>query len=77
MTAPGPLAGDNPYQLAYQTEQYDKGHSAGLPHGYGDVSVFDALDEPPSDGVDAQSSPDHLYLENTDPPIGAGGNTGP
>lgn len=61
------------YTAAYQTEQFDQGHGADLPHGYGDRSVFDALAAPPAAGVAAQSSPDKLFLENTDPPVGAGG----
>lgn len=73
MTAPGPVPGTNPWTGTYQTEQYDKGHGSDQPHGYGDRSVFDALATPPADGVEAQSSPDKLFLENTDPPVGAGG----
>lgn len=73
MSAPGPLPGSNPWSGTYQTEQFDQGHSAELPHGYGDHSVFDALDAPPAAGVTAQTSPDHLFEENTNPPVGAGG----
>lgn len=73
MTAPGPVPGTNPYTGAYQTQQYDQGLSASLPHGYADSSVFDALNAPPAAGVSAQTSPDHLFEENTNPPVGAGG----
>lgn len=59
------------YTAGYQTEQYDQGHGADQPHGYGDRSVFDALSSPPAAGVSAQSSPDHLFEENTNPPEGA------
>jgi hypothetical protein len=36
--------------------------------------VFGHLSNPPSSGVDASSSPDKVFLENTNPPIGAGGH---
>jgi hypothetical protein len=38
--------------------------------------VFDHLADPPESGVEASSSPDKVFLENTNPPVGAGGNEG-
>jgi len=73
MSAPGPVAGDNPYIGAYQTQQYDQGLAGSLPRGYGDESIFDSLADPPQEGLNAQWSPYHLFQENIDPPIGAGG----
>ena len=63
-----PLAGTNPYTGAYQVKQFD----TTLPPR---ESVLDALDSPPAAGIAAEVSPDMLFLENTDPPLGAGGGT--
>ena len=77
MSAPVPVAGDNPHTGLYQTKQFDQGHGSSLPHGYGDQSVFDALATPPPTGVAAEIAdlPDsHGQLpETTDPTVGAGG----
>lgn len=67
MTAPRPVAGPNPYTLMYQVAQYD----TTIPPK---ETPLDALNQPPQAGVDASSSPDKLFAENTDPPVGAGGN---
>lgn len=69
MTAPGPVAGSNPYTLAYQNKQFD----TTVPPR---ESVLDALTSPPSAGVTAETSPDEVFEENTSPPVGAGGNEG-
>lgn len=69
MTAPGPVPGANPYVGTYQVKQFD---TTWPPH----ESVLDALADPPDAGIAAETSPDHVFAENTDPPVGAGGNTG-
>ena len=66
MTAPGPLAGSNPWTGAYQTKQYDDSHPP-------KESPLHALADPPEGSIEAQASPSKLFLENTDPPVGAGG----
>ena len=70
MTAPGPLAGRNPYTGAYQTKQYDDSHPA-------KESPLHALADPPTGALEATASPSKLFLENTDPPVGAGGTVTP
>jgi hypothetical protein len=70
---PTPVAGDNPYTGLYQTGQFDSGYSGVIPRGYAHGTPFDALADPPEGAIDAATSPDHLYEENTDPPVGAGG----
>ena len=68
MTAPsGPLAGSNPYTGAYQTKQYDDS----IPPV---ESPLHALADPPTGALEATSSPDKLFEENTNPPDGAGGS---
>jgi hypothetical protein len=69
MTAPGPVPGTNPHTLSYQSKQFD---TTWPPH----ESVLDALANPPAAGIAAETTPDHLFAENTDPPVGSGGNTG-
>lgn len=69
MTAPGPVPGTNPHTLTYQVKQYD----TTIPPR---ESVLDALADPPDAGIAAETSPDHVFAENTNPPVGAGGNTG-
>lgn len=69
MTAPsGPLAGDNPYTGAYQTKQFDNSWPPA-------ESALHALADPPAGALAATSSPDKLFLENTDPPLGGGGGS--
>ena len=70
MTAPGPIAGDNPYTGAYQTKQYD----TSIPPK---ESPLHALSDPPEGALDATASPSKLFLENTHPPVGAGGTVVP
>jgi hypothetical protein len=72
MTAPQPIAGTNPYPLAYQNSQFgtDTDPSAVVPS----FTVFAHLVNPPQAGVAASASPSILFAENTDPPVGAGGN---
>lgn len=72
MSAPIPESGPNPWGLTYQTSQFgtDTPPSATTPS----FTVFGHLSNPPSSGVDASSSPDKVFLENTNPPIGAGGH---
>lgn len=74
MSAPIPESGPNPWTLAYQTSQFgvDTPPSATTPS----TTVFGHLASPPASGVTASSSPDKVFLENTNPPIGAGGNEG-
>jgi hypothetical protein len=74
MSAPIPESGPNPWGLAYQNSQFgvDTEPAATVPS----FTVFGHLATPPSSGVDASSSPDKLFLENTNPPVGAGGNEG-
>jgi len=67
MTAPRPVAGSNPYTLGYQNGQYD----TTIPPK---ESPLDALTTPPQSGINAETSPDKVFAENTDPPVGAGGN---
>ena len=69
MTAPGPVPGSNPFTPLYQFKQFD----TSIPP---QESVLDALASPPAAGIAAETSPDHVFNENTDPPVGAGGNTG-
>lgn len=72
MTAPTPNYGPNPWGLAYQNSQFgtDTPPSATTPS----FTVFNHLADPPGSGVAASSSPDKVFAENTDPPIGAGGH---
>ena len=70
MTATPPVGGVNPHLLTYQVKQHD----TSIPP---QESVLDALASPPAAGIAAEVSPDMLFLENTDPPIGAGGTTRP
>lgn len=69
MTAPNPVSGVNPWTLAYQNSQFD----TTIPPKQ---SPLDALTTPPAAGITAEVSPDNVFLENTDPPLGAGGNEG-
>lgn len=69
MTAPGPVPGTNPHTLSYQSKQFD----TTIPPR---ESVLDALASPPAAGITAETSPAHVFAENTNPPIGAGGNEG-
>lgn len=69
MTAPGPVPGANPYTKAYQAKQFD----CSWPPA---ESVLDALADPPAAGIAAEVSPDNVFEENTNPPVGAGGNSG-
>jgi hypothetical protein len=55
--------------LTYQVKQYD----TTIPPR---ESVLDALNAPPAAGIAAETSPAHVFNENTHPPVGAGGNTG-
>lgn len=73
MTAPGPVAGDNPYTGLYQTSQFDTSQNAGAQNDYADVGPLNSLADPPQAAVDAATSPDHLFAERDDPPVGAGG----
>lgn len=71
MTAPsGPLAGRNPHTGTYQTKQYDNSWPPA-------ESPLHALADPPTGALAATSSPDKLFEENTDPPVGAGGTVTP
>lgn len=70
MTAPGPVAGSNPYTLAYQTEQF----STAVP--IKTKSVLDSLASPPAAGITAETTPTHVFNTRDHPPVGAGGNTG-
>jgi len=72
MTAPRPIAGNNPHTLGYQNSQYgsDTEPAAVVPS----FTVLDHLATPPQSGINAESSPDKVFRENTDPPVGAGGN---
>lgn len=70
MTAPRPISGDNPYTGAYQVKQFDTTFPPA-------ESVLDALADPPAAGIAAELSPDMLLLENTHPPVGAGGTVVP
>ena len=67
MTAPAPVPGNNPWQLTYQTKQYD----TTVPPQY---SVLDALAEPSQAALAAEVSPANVFAENASPPPGAGGN---
>jgi hypothetical protein len=68
MTAPGPVAGANPYTLGYQTEQF----STAVP--IKTKSVLDSLATPPAAGIAAETTPTHVFNTRDHPPIGAGGN---
>lgn len=70
MTAPGPVAGANPYTLAYQTSQF----STAVP--IKTKSVLDSLANPPAAGITAETTPAHVFNVRDNPPVGAGGNTG-
>jgi hypothetical protein len=74
MTGPVPVPGNNPYPLAYQTSQFgtDTSPAATTPS----FTVFQHLENPPEAGVTASASPSILFEENTNPPVGAGGNEG-
>jgi hypothetical protein len=67
MTAPGPVSGANPWTLSYQSRQYD----TSVPPRR---SVLDSLVTPPASGITAEVSPAKVFAENTNPPVGAGGN---
>lgn len=66
---PTPVAGPNPYPKAYQTQQFDNTWPPAK-------NVLEALNDPPAAGITASTSPDKLFLENSNPPVGAGGNQG-
>ncbi len=60
MTAPGPIAGSNPYTGAYQTEQYD----TTVPPAKSPLRALD--DKPgvlpaPGSAVDGDVSPDKVF----------------
>ena len=67
MTAPGPLAGLNPWTKTYQTEQFDTTQPPAK-------SVLDSLATPPAAGITAETTPAHVFAERDNPPPGAGGN---
>lgn len=72
MTAPNPISGTNPWTGAYQNSQFgtDTDPASVTPS----FTVLDHLATPPEAGITAEASPSILFAENTDPPIGAGGN---
>lgn len=72
MSAPTPNAGPNPWGLTYQNSQFgtDTEPAATTPS----FTVFGHLANPPGAGVNASTSPDKVFLENTNPPIGASGH---
>jgi hypothetical protein len=74
MTAPSPVPGANPWVGSYQTSQFgtDTDPASTVPS----FTVFQHLEDPPEAGVTASASPSILFNENTDPPVGAGGNEG-
>lgn len=57
---PSPVAGANPFPLTYQTKQYD----TTIPPR---ESPLDALANPPAAGIAAETSPDEVFEENTNP----------
>jgi hypothetical protein len=65
--------GANPWTLAYQQGQFDS-WLAGGQSPMSTNTVLDTLASPPSAGITAEASPSILFLENTQPPVGAGGN---
>jgi hypothetical protein len=75
MTAPRPIAGTNPYTLGYQKAQFDS-WLAGGQNPMSTNTVLDTLSNPPAAGITAEVSPAFLFAENTNPPVGAGGNEG-
>lgn len=74
MTAPSPVPGANPYTLAYQNSQFGTDTPPGSVTPA--FTVFQHLADPPAAGVTASASPSLLFAENTNPPVGAGGNEG-
>lgn len=73
MTAPTPMYGANPYTGTYQKSQFDNWAGGGnTPWSTG--TIFDTLVTPPSQAVTAAQSPRVVFAENTNPPVGAGGN---
>lgn len=69
MTAPGPVPGTNPHTKSYQNEQFDCSWPPAK-------SVLDSLTTPPAAGITAEVSPANVFEINTNPPVGAGGNSG-
>jgi hypothetical protein len=55
MTGPTPIAGRNPYTLAYQNSQFGVDASPGSVTG--DFTVLDHLSNPPASGIAAEASP--------------------
>ena len=54
MTAPGPIAGANPYAGTYQVEQFDTTNPPAK-------SVLDVLSAPPAAGITAEPTPANVF----------------